>query len=90
MNTTYLTPQQYSALMSSKNTLADIYEQWCSNGELSGREDIELALHETADRIQISLDRETKEHTVQKIEPKPEPVIEQKQEQAVKPKYKLR
>ena len=86
-NTPYLTPQQYSVLMSSKNTLDDIYEQWCSHGELSGREDIELALHETADRIQISLDRQAKEHTVQKIEPKLEPVIEQKQEQVVKPKH---
>ncbi len=89
-NTQYLTSQQYSALMSSKNTLDDIFEQWCSNGELSGREDIEIALQETADRIQISLDRQAKEHTVQKIEPKLEPVIEQKQEQVVKPKHKSR
>ncbi len=85
-NTPYLTPQQYSALMSSKNTLDDIFEQWCSNGELSGREDIELALHETADRIQISLDREAKEQSLQKIEP----VLEQKQEQSTKPKHKSR
>ncbi len=85
-NTPYLTPEQYSALMSSKNTLDDIFEQWCSNGELSGREDIEIALHETADRIQISLDREAKEHSITKIEP----VLEQKQEQAIKPKHKSR
>lgn len=85
-NTSYLTSQQYLALMSSKNTLDDIFEQWCSNGELSGREDIGIALHETADRIQISLDRESKERTVQEIQP----VLEQKQEQAVKPKHKSR
>lgn len=85
-NTPYLTPGQYSALMSPRNTLDDIFEQWCSNGELSGREDIELALHETAYRIQISLDREVKEQSI----PKAEPVIEQKQEQAIKPKHKSR
>lgn len=89
-NTPYLTSHQYSALMSSKNTLDDIFEQWCSNGELSGREDIELALHETADRIQISLDREATERTAQKIESKPELVKEQKQEQVIKPKLKSR
>jgi len=82
-NTPYLTSQQYSALMSSKNTLDDIFEQWCSNGELSGREDIELALHETADRIQISLDREVKEQSLQNV-------LEQKQEQAIRPKHKSR
>ena len=81
----FLAASQFSAL-SSKNTLDDIFEQWCSNGELSGREDIELALHETADRIQISLDREAKEQSIPKIGP----ILEQKQEQAIKPKHKSR
>ena len=88
--TPFLTLEQYSALMSEENILDNIYEQWCSNGELSGREDIEIVLCETADRIQISLDREEKEPTVQKIEPKLEPVMQQNQENVIKPKYKSR
>jgi hypothetical protein len=88
--TPFLTLEQYSALMSEENILDNIYEQWCSNGELSGREDIEIVLCETADRIQISLDREEKEPTVQKIEPKLESVMQQKQENVIKPKHKSR
>ena len=81
-----LTATQYAALMSSQNALDEVYEQWCQNGELHGLDDISIALEETADRIQVSLDRQKK----QELEaPKAElPVTEQ--EQAVKPKHKLR
>lgn len=84
-----LTKKQYSALMSSQNTLYEVYEQWCNNSELHSLDDIGIALEETADRIQISIDREKQqERTVPKAEKLPVP--EQKQEQAVKPKHKSR
>lgn len=76
-----LTDKEFAALLSSKNTLDEVYSQWCNNGELHGLEDIGLALEETADRIQISIDRDIAE---QKAEPVPE------QKQAVKPKNKSR
>lgn len=84
-----LTEQQYEALLSSKNTLHEVYEQWCNNGELHGLEDIGIALEEAADRIKISLDRdrEMKQATVDKVT---EAVPEQKKEQAVLPKRKSR
>lgn len=52
-----LTTQQYEALLSSRNTLHEIYEQWCKNGALHGLEDIGVALEEAADRIRISIER---------------------------------
>ena len=76
-----LTDKQFSALLSSKNTLDEVYREWCDNGEWHGLDDIGLALEETADRIQISIDREL-------AEKKAEPVPEQKQ--AVKPRNKSR
>lgn len=76
-----LSEKQFAALMSSKNTLDEVYREWCDNGEWHGIDDIGLALEETADRIQISLDRNISE---QKAEPVPE------QKQAVKPKNKAR
>lgn len=76
-----LSEKQFAALLSRKNTLDEVYEQWCQNGELHGLEDISLALEETADCIQISIDRDI-------AEKKAEPVPEQKQ--AVKPKNKSR
>ena len=76
-----LSEKQFIALMSSKNTLDEVYRKWCDNGEWHGIDDIGLALEETADRIQISLDRKIAE---QKAEPVPE------QKQAVKPKNKAR
>ena len=83
-----LTEKQYSALMTSQNTLDEVYEQWCQNGELHRLDDISIALEETADRIQVSLDR----HKKQELEaPKTElPVVEHKKEQTVKTKHKLR
>ena len=76
-----LSEKQFAALMSSQNTLDEVYREWCDNGEWHGIDDIGLALEETADRIQISLDRKTSE---QKAAPVPE------QKQAVKPKNKSR
>ncbi len=76
-----LSEKQFAALMSSKNTLDEVYSEWCDNGEWHGLDDIGLALEETADRIQISIDRKIAE---QKAEPVPE------QKQAVKPKNKSR
>ena len=76
-----LTDKQFSALLSSKNTLDEVYREWCDNGEWHGLDDIGLALEETADRIQISIDRKIAE---QKAEPVPE------QKQPVKPKNKSR
>ena len=52
-----LSEKQFAALMSSKNTLDEVYREWCDNGEWHGIDDIGLALEETADRIQISRDR---------------------------------
>lgn len=76
-----LTDKQFSALLSSQNTLDEVYREWCDNGEWHGIDDIGMALEETADRIQISIDRELAK---QKAEPVPE------QKQTVKPKNKLR
>lgn len=39
------------------NTLDEVYREWCDNSEWHGIDDISLALEETADRIQISIDR---------------------------------
>ena len=50
-----LTEKQYKALLSSKNTLHEIFEQWCKNGELHGLADIGIAIEEAADRILVSL-----------------------------------
>lgn len=83
-----LTEKQYAALMSSQNTLHEVYEQWCNNGELHNLEDIGISLGETADRMQYSIDRQKQQ---EKSAPKIEPVVpEKKQEQAVKPKHKSR
>lgn len=77
----HLTEKQFAALLSTKNTLDEVYKQWCDNSEWHGIDDIGLALEETADRIQISIDRDIAE---QKAEAVPE------QKQAVKPKNKSR
>ena len=76
-----LSEKQFSALLSSKNTLNDVYDVWCKNNDFNSYDDIGFALEETADRIQISIDRKIAE---QKTEPVPE------QKQAVKPKNKSR
>ena len=50
-----LTDGQFEALLSSRNSLHEIFEQWCKNGELHGLEDIGIAIEEAADRILVSL-----------------------------------
>ena len=46
---------QFEALLSSKNALYEVFEQWCKNGELHGLADIGIAIEEAADRILVSL-----------------------------------
>ena len=50
-----LNDRQFEALLSSKNALYEIFEQWCKNGELHGLTDIGIAIEEAADRILVSL-----------------------------------
>ena len=62
-----LTDRQFESLLSSNNTLHEVFEQWCKNGELQGLTDIGIALEEAADRILVSLGKKvvevTDEHT---------------------------
>lgn len=73
-----LSPKQFAALMSSKNTLDEIYEEWCSNGELSSYDDIATALEDTANSIIYSEKHRQQEREQppvipeQKIEKSPE------------------
>ena len=80
-----LTDKQFAALLSSKNTLDEVYREWCDNGEWHGIDDIGLALEETADRIQISIDRDIAEKKSAEIS---ENISAEKQ--PVKPKNKAR
>ncbi len=80
-----LSEKQFTALMSSKNTLDEVYREWCDNGEWHGIDDIGLALEETADRIQISIDRKIAEKKQTEIS---ENVSAEKQ--VLKPKNKSR
>ena len=50
-----LADKQFEALLSSKNALYEVFEQWCKNGELHGLVDIGIAIEEAADRILVSL-----------------------------------
>ena len=52
-----LTDRQFDALLSSKNAIYDIFEQWCKNGELHGLADIGIAIEEAADRILVAIER---------------------------------
>ena len=65
-----LSVNQYSALMTSKNTLDEIYGEWCSNGELHSYDDIGIAIEDTAKNMEYSLEREQRER-----EQQPPPVI---------------
>lgn len=56
-----ISQKQYAALMKSNNTLDEIYEEWCSNGELHSYDDIGTALECTANAISYSLERNQKE-----------------------------
>ena len=52
-----LTDRQFEALLSSKNALYEVFEQWCKNGELHGLTDIGIAIEEAADRILVAIER---------------------------------
>lgn len=55
-----LTKNQYAALISSKNALDEIYEEWCSNGELHSYDDVAIAIEDTAKKREYSLEQEQK------------------------------
>ncbi len=80
-----ITDKQFAALLSSKNTLDEVYKEWCDNGEWHGIDDIGLALEETADRIKISIDRDIAEKKSAEIS---ENISAEKQ--PIKPKNKAR
>lgn len=52
-----LTDEQCEALLSSKNTLDEIYYQFLNEDGMNSYKDLGYTLKDTADRIQISLDR---------------------------------
>lgn len=53
----YLTKEQYTALLSVNNTLHELYCEWLNSGELCTYDDIEVLLKETAMAILISMER---------------------------------
>ena len=55
----YLPESKTDALMSSRNTLNDIYEQWRSEDDLADT-DIEIIIDNTADKIIANREREQK------------------------------
>lgn len=79
-----LSANQYSALMTSKNTLDEIYEEWCSNGELHSYDDVGIAIEDTAKNIEFSLEREQRERE------QPPVIPETKLDDAPAPKRKSR
>lgn len=61
-----LSHKQLNALLSSKNALDEIYEEWCQNGDLNSYSDIQISLDDTANHILLALDNAaaiTEEHT---------------------------
>lgn len=85
-NVPRLTDEQYKALMTSPNALHEIYEEW-RNGDYLGDSEMDIAMRNTADKIQTSIDRDREEKISAVMENK---APEQKQEQTVKPKHKSR
>lgn len=53
-----LTEKQINALLSSKNTLADLYDDWTSDEYLNSYSDVAELLALTADKINEAIDRE--------------------------------
>ena len=53
-----LTEKQINALLSSKNTLADLYDDWTSDEYLNSYSDVAELLKLTADKINEAIDRE--------------------------------
>lgn len=56
----YLSKKEYVALLSSKNTLDELYEGWLSNGELHTYDDIGALLDAVAGDILLSMENEAK------------------------------
>lgn len=56
-----LSKKQYVALLSANNTLAAIYDEWLSDGELHTYADIAVLLENTAGKILVSLNKELEE-----------------------------
>ena len=77
-----LSEKQYAALLSSTNTLDEIYETWCTNSEFHALYDIGLAMEETADDMQYSIDRrqeeQAKKHEQTESKGAPAPEVQQK------------
>lgn len=57
-----LTETQCNALLSSKNTLDEIYEDFRDDEYATAYRDLNITIGDTADKIQISLDREREAH----------------------------
>ena len=53
-----LTEKQINALLSSKNTLADLYDDWSSDEYLNSYSDVAELLKITADKLSEAIDRE--------------------------------
>lgn len=53
-----LTEKQINALLSSKNTLADLYDDWTSDEYLNSYSDVAELLKITADKLSEAIDRE--------------------------------
>ncbi len=82
-----LSANQYSALMTSKNTLDEIYEEWCSNGELHRYDDISIVLEDTANAIIYSVERRQQEQEQPPVIPE---VKAEKIPTPTEPKHKSR
>ncbi len=82
-----ISQKQYAALMTSKNTLDEIYEEWCSNGELHRYDDISIALEDTANAIIYSVERRQQEREQPPVIPE---VKAEKIPTPTEPKHKSR
>lgn len=81
-----ISQKQYAALMTSKNTLDEIYGEWCSNGLLHSYDDVGIAIEDTAKNMEYSLEREQREREQQQ----PPVIPETKLDDAPAPKRKSR
>lgn len=81
-----ISQKQYAALMTSKNTLDEIYGEWCSNGELHSYDDVGIAIEDTAKNMEYSLEREQREREQQQ----PPVIPEAKLDDSPAPKRKSR
>lgn len=63
-----LTPQQYIALLSSKNTLDEVYERILKDEYANSYDDIGIVLNDTADKILLSTEVTIKEQKCRPID----------------------